>query len=39
MYEFLEEFEEMLDNAIQNLSGSEFEELKNRIIERLNEID
>lgn len=39
MYEFLATFEEMLDTAINNMSEEEFEKLKEKIIERLNEID
>ena len=39
MYEFLAMFEEMLDTAINNMSEEEFEKLKEKIIERLNEID
>ena len=39
MYEFLESFEELLDDAIDKMSGEEFEEFKRQIIERLNEID
>ena len=39
MYEFLAMFEEMLDTVINNMSEEEFEKLKEKIIERLNEID
>ena len=39
MYEFLVTFEEMLDTVINNMSEEEFEKLKEKIIERLNEID
>ena len=39
MYEFLESFEELLDDAIDKMSGEEFEEFKRKVIERLNEID
>lgn len=39
MYEFLESFEELLDKAIDNMTGEEFEEFKRKVIERLNEID
>lgn len=39
MYEFLATFEEMLDTVINNMSEEEFEKLKEKIIERLNEID
>lgn len=39
MYEFLATFEEMLDTVINNMSEEEFERLKEKIIERLNEID
>ena len=39
MCEFLATFEEMLDSVIYNMSEEEFERLKEKIIERLNEID
>ena len=39
MYEFLATFEEMLDTVINNMREEEFEKLKEKIIERLNEID
>ena len=39
MCEFLATFEEMLDTVINNMSEEEFERLKEKIIERLNEID
>lgn len=38
MYELMEEFEELIDKAL-NLSVEEFERFKEEIIERLNEID
>lgn len=38
MYELVEEFEELVDKAL-NLSVEEFEKFKEQIIERLNEID
>ena len=39
MYEFLVTFEEMLDTVINNMSEEEFDKLKEKIIERLNEFD
>lgn len=39
MYKFLESFEELLDDAIDTMSGEEFEEFKRKVIERLNEIN
>lgn len=38
MYELMEEFEELVDKAL-NLSVEEFERFKEEIIKRLNEID
>lgn len=39
MNEYLEAFEELLDNVISNEDSEGFEEFKKRVIERLNEID
>ena len=39
MYEYLEQFEELLDNVINNENSDGVEEFKRRIIERLEEID
>lgn len=39
MYEFLAMFEEMLDTAINNMDCDEFDELKKRLIERLENFD
>ena len=39
MYEYLEQFEELLDNVINNKNSDGVEEFKRRIIEKLEEID
>lgn len=39
MYKYLELFEEIIDAVISNESEDAFEEFKDRVIERLNEID
>ena len=39
MNEWLEEFEELLDEVISNTMDFEFEEFRQRVIERLEEID
>lgn len=39
MNEWLEEFEELLDEVINNTLDFEFEEFRQRVIERLEEID
>ncbi len=39
MYKYLEMFEEIIDAVISNESEDTFEEFKDRVIERLNEID
>ena len=39
MYEYLEQFEELLDSVINNENSDGVEEFKRRIIERLEEID
>lgn len=39
MVEWLEEFEELLDKVINNTLDFEFEEFRQRVITRLEEID
>lgn len=39
MVEWLEEFEELLDKVINNTLDFEFEEFRQRVIARLEEID
>lgn len=39
MNEWLEEFEELLDEVINNTLDFEFEEFRQRVIERLEEVD
>lgn len=39
MNEWLEEFEELLDKVISDGTGEQFEEFKQRVIARLEEID
>lgn len=39
MWDLLMEFEELLDKIINNTKGYEFDEIKQRIIVRLNELD
>ena len=39
MYKYLEQFEELLDDVISDMDSKGFEEFKNRVVERLNEID
>lgn len=39
MNEWLEEFEELLDKVISDGTGERFEEFKQRVIERLEEIE
>ena len=39
MNKYLEQFEELLDEIIDNESGEFFDEIKQKMIERLNEIE
>lgn len=39
MWDILDRFEELIDKAITELKGHEFDEIKQRIIDRLEEIE
>lgn len=39
MYKYLEQFEELLDEIIGNESGETFDKIKEKMIDRLNEIE